>query len=98
MTTNTVVLIAVVGAVVLVAVGLSLALTRRLRADPGEPTGGSILDQAALDLQEEAQAQAARVESGIEAFRERRRVQQDARTDTDTTNPGITPPTPGPVR
>lgn len=84
MTTNTVVLIAVVGAVALVATGLSLALTRRLRADRRELAGGSILDQAALDLQAEADAHAARVEGHIEAFRTRRRREQAAaRTDTE---------------
>lgn len=79
MTTNTVVLVAVVVAVALVALGLSFALTRRLRAERRELAGGSILEQAALDIQEEATTQA-------------------ARTDTDPTHPGITPPTTGPMR
>ncbi|MBO0679122.1 hypothetical protein JRC04_16785 [Mycolicibacterium sp. S2-37] len=72
MTTNTVVLIAVVAAVALIAIGLSLAVTYRFRADRRQLAGGSIIDQAVQDTQEDAM-QAARVEVGIEAFRIRRR-------------------------
>ncbi|WP_422742078.1 hypothetical protein ACN27E_13580 [Mycobacterium sp. WMMD1722] len=78
MTTNTVVLIAVVVVVAVVATGLSLALTRRLRGDRREQAGGSILDLAAMDLEEESRVQAARVELGIEAFRLRRKNEQTA--------------------
>jgi hypothetical protein len=71
-TTNTVVLIAVVAAVALIAIGLSVALTYRFRADRRQLAGGSILDQAVQDTYEDTQ-QAARVEVDIEAFRIRRR-------------------------
>ncbi|OBB60068.1 hypothetical protein A5757_10360 [Mycobacterium sp. 852013-51886_SCH5428379] len=75
MTTNTVVLIAVVAAVALIAAALSLAVTYRFRADRRQLAGGSILDQAVQDTQEDAM-QAARVEVGIEAFRTRRRSEK----------------------
>ncbi|MCK0175868.1 hypothetical protein [Mycolicibacterium sp. F2034L] len=83
MTTNTVVLIAVVAAVALIAAALFLAVTYRFRADRRQLTGGSILDQAVHDTQEDAM-QAARVEAGIEAFRIRRRSKKhSANADSD---------------
>jgi hypothetical protein len=81
-TTNTLVLIAVVAAVALVAVGLFLAVIYRFRGDRRQLAGGSILDQALQDTQEDA-LQAARVEVGIEAFRVRRRGENaSARADS----------------
>jgi hypothetical protein len=84
-TTNTVVLIAVVAVVALIAVGLSVAVTYRFRADRRQLAGGSILDQAVQDVEAE-QAQAARVELGIEAFRVRRRSEKKPAT-TDSEGP-----------
>jgi hypothetical protein len=84
--TNTIVLVAVVAAVALIAVGLCVAVTYRFRADKRQLAGGSILDQAMQDAQEDAAvAQAARVEVGIEAFRTRRRGEQAAARDESET-------------